>query len=102
MSFQLPVLAGLPGRSMPRRTWLQSAACGFGGVALSHMLSTAARAAETSLQAALPQHAPRARRVIFLFMAGGPSQLDLFDPKPYIAAKHGQRISPPVDGRKLG
>jgi hypothetical protein len=34
-------------------------------------------------------------------MAGGPSQLDLFDPKPHIAAKHGQRITPPIDGRKV-
>src|SRR3990172_1415358 len=86
---------------MPRRLWLQSAACGCGGVALAHLLSTAARGAQSSLQAAPPQHAPRARRVIFLFMAGGPSQLDLFDPKPFIAAKHGQRISPPIDGRKV-
>src|SRR3989304_1780938 len=85
---------------MPRRLWLQSAACGFGGVALAHLLSTAARGAQRSLEAAPPQHTPRARRVIFLFMAGGPSQLDLFDPKPFIAAKHGQRISPPIDGRK--
>src|SRR4051812_28353596 len=101
MNNDLPVLSGLAGDNMPRRLWLQSTACGFGGVALAHMLSTAARGAQSSLQAAAPQHAPRARRVIFLFMAGGPSQLDLFDPKQYIAAKHGQRISPPVDGRKV-
>ena len=48
-----------------------------------------------------PHFAPRARRVIFLFIQGGPSQLDLFDPKPLITRKHGEKISPPVDGNKV-
>ena len=48
-----------------------------------------------------PHFAPRARRVIFLFIQGGPSQLDLFDPKPLIVRKHGEKIRPPVDGNKV-
>src|SRR2546428_833910 len=86
---------------MRRRSWLQTAACGFGGVALHALLSSLARGAQNSLDATPPHHSPRARRVIFLFMSGGPAQLDVFDPKPLIAAKHGKRISPPVDGRKI-
>src|SRR5688572_29228157 len=88
-------------QSFSRRTWLQGTACGFGGLALGQLLSDVARGAQASLNAAAPQYSPRAKRVIFLFMAGGPSQLDLFDPKPLIAAKHGQRINPPIDNRKV-
>ena len=40
---------------------------------------------------------PRVKRVIFLFMAGGPSQMDLFDPKDYIRDKHGKAIDSPLD-----
>ncbi len=39
---------------------------------------------------------PKAKRVIFLFMAGGPSQMDLFDPKPFITSRHGQKIDSPL------
>ena len=39
---------------------------------------------------------PRAKRVIFLFMAGGPSQMDLFDPKPLIQQNHGKSVSAPL------
>ena len=34
-------------------------------------------------------------------MQGGPSQLDLFDPKPFITRKHGEKIRPPIDGNKV-
>lgn len=40
----------------------------------------------------LPHHPPRARRVVWLFMAGGPSQIDLLDPKPELVARHGQAV----------
>ena len=65
------------------------------------MMSGLARAAASPLAARPPHFAPRAKRVIFLFIQGGPSQLDLFDPKPLIAKKHGEKISPPVDGNKV-
>ena len=41
-----------------------------------------------------PHFAPRAKRCIFLFMDGGPSQLDLFDPKPKLAELNGQQLPP--------
>jgi Protein of unknown function (DUF1501) len=84
-----------------RRDLLRLAACGFGGLALQGMISSLARAATGPLAARPPHFAPRAKRVIFLFIQGGPSQLDLFNPKPLIAKKHGEKISPPVDGHKV-
>ena len=69
-----------------RRQALGSLAGGFGSLALADLLHTAV-AGET----VQPHFAPRAKRVIFLFMAGGPSHLDLFDPKPEIARYQGQR-----------
>src|SRR5262245_20088629 len=86
-----------------RRQWLRVTACGFGSLALQGMMSSLARSASPSgpLAARPPHFAPRARRVIFLFMHGGPSQLDLFDPKPHITKKHGAKISPPIDGHEV-
>jgi len=84
-----------------RRQLLRAAACGFGSVALQTMMSGLARAAGSPLAARAPHFTPRARRVIFLFIQGGPSQLDLFDPKSLIARKHGEKISPPIDGNKV-
>ncbi len=84
-----------------RRQMLCGAACGFGSLALRGMIGSLARAANAPIAARPPHHAPLAKRVIFLFMQGGPSQLDLFDPKPLIARKHGTRISPPIDGHEV-
>lgn len=87
---------------LSRRELLQKTACGFGAVALNGMLASLARGASASpLAAQSPHFAPRAKRAIFLFMAGGPSQPDLFDPKELIAKKHGQTITPGVDGHEL-
>lgn len=83
-----------------RRQWLRTAACGFGGLAL-HTMATRFAMAATGSSASMYHHRPRARRVIFLFMAGGPSQLDLFDPKPVIAEKHGQSIAVPIDNHEV-
>ncbi len=75
-----------------RRQLLQTTACGFGGLALADLLR-----AETNPSAALRSGIlPKAKRVIFLFMAGGPSQQDLFDPKKFIRDKHGQKIDSPL------
>ena len=70
-----------------RREFLTHGLHGLGGVALWQLL-----ASEGLAEQAVRQVAPRARNVIFLFMMGGPSQLDLFDPKPGMAALHGQPI----------
>jgi Protein of unknown function (DUF1501) len=76
-----------------RRQCLQHAACGFGALALHDMI----HAEKSALKGRVLDVTPRAKRVIFLFMAGGPSQLDLFDPKDYIRDKHGEAIVSPLD-----
>lgn len=70
-----------------RREMLLSGGAGFGAVALSGIMGDKISASETSpapspLSAKLTHHAARAKSVIFLFMEGGPSHLDTFDPKP--------------------
>jgi len=74
-----------------RREMLQTAACGFGSLALADIV----RAASIGDQAD-SGIIPRAKRVIFLFMAGGPSQHDLFDEKKFITERHGQKIDSPL------
>ena len=71
-----------------RRGLLRRASAGFPLLSLYGLLSEEVRAAEVSrnpLSPRQPHHAPRAKSVIFLFMGGGPSQVDLFDPKPKLA-----------------
>ncbi|MFZ4731350.1 MAG: DUF1501 domain-containing protein [Pirellulales bacterium] len=80
------------GVAVPRRQWLRTTSCGFGALALHQI----AAAATLPTGARLPGES-RAKRVIFLFMQGGPSQPDLFDPKDLIRRAHGERLSPPVD-----
>lgn len=71
-----------------RRQMLQHAACGFGSVALAGMLSAGAAAGPQ--RAVTTHYAPRAKRVIFLFMAGGVSQVDSFDYKPLLEREDGR------------
>lgn len=79
---------------LTRRQALQTAGCGFGGLAMAGLLGQASAADMASrLSAKLPLIAPKAKRVIFLFMQGGPSQVDSFDYKPTLAAKDGQQFS---------
>ncbi len=78
-----------------RRQLLKTAACGFGGLALSGIFAQASQAAD-SIGVGAPHLRPRARRMIFVFLAGGPSQGDLFAPKEHITNKHGQAIDSPV------
>jgi hypothetical protein len=77
-----------------RREFLTDAFCGFGTIALTQMMfEEKLRAAGSSGNplAAKPSHfAPKAKSVIFLFMAGGPSHLETFDPKPLLNQLHGQ------------
>src|SRR5919205_129243 len=75
-----------------RREFLRDACCGFGGLALASMLHQEQVRAGTvdPLAPRLPHHPARARAVIFLFMAGGPSHLETFDPKPLLNQLHGQ------------
>ena len=74
--------------ALTRRAFLGKSAQGVGGVALASLLGPAAGAAPGVLtKLPLP---PKAKRVIWLSMAGGPSQLETFDPKPKLAEMHGQ------------
>ena len=73
-----------------RRDFLAKAGAGFGALALSHLLQDAGFA--SSLAAKNPQFPARAKSVIFLFMEGGPSHIDSFDPKPKLNELSGQRI----------
>ncbi len=75
--------------SVSRRHALQTLACGFGHLALTG-LSRQASAATNPLTPKAAHHAPRAKRVIFLFMAGGVSHVDSFDNKPLLDKLDGQ------------
>lgn len=85
-----------------RRHFLHDCRIGLGAMALGELLrgdglaaeaSAAPRDRRTDPLAPQPTHFPaRAKHVIFLFMAGGPSQLELFDPKPKLQELHGQVI----------
>ena len=73
-----------------RRQMLKSSACGFGYLAAAGMAQSQARAGIVNpLLARKPQFAPRAKRVIFIFMQGGPSHVDTFDYKPVLAEQNG-------------
>lgn len=67
---------------------LQQAACGFGTLGLAALLQKTCEAKSGQLTAL--HHEPRAKRVIFLYMDGGPAQMDTFDPKPMLSKYNGQ------------
>ena len=75
-----------------RREFVRDACCGFGGLALASLLhEEQLRAGSANPLAVKPAHHPaRAKSVIFLFMAGGPSHLETFDPKPLLNKLNGQ------------
>jgi hypothetical protein len=92
-------------RELSRREILARAGCGFGSWALLDLIKRDGLAAaipddtrnETGalanpLAAKPPHFPPTAKHVIFLFMQGGPSQIDTFDPKPLLLARHGQPL----------
>ena len=83
--------ANTPGHAeaVSRREWLLSAGAGFGAVALAG-LTQGPRAARAAVLP--PHHAPTAKSVIFLFMEGGPSHIDLFDPKPALKTLAGKPL----------
>src|SRR5262249_51491287 len=76
-----------------RRQILRRAGAGFGSLALAALLTdeTAGQRSAGNPLAPRPPHFPaRAKRVIFLFMPGGPSQVDTFDPKPRLTRDNGK------------
>ena len=77
-----------------RRDILKNSALGFGSLALTSMLQ-----AENPLAAKRPHFRPRAKRVIFLFMKGGPAHMDTFEYKPLLQRDHGKPL--PFDKPKV-
>lgn len=82
-----------------RREMLKNAACGFGSVALAALMSNRnyANLVDENTDAYHPpgilnelHHKPKVKRVVYLYMDGGPSQVDTFDPKPRLAKENGQ------------
>src|SRR3954466_11478349 len=86
-----------------RREFLRRAGNGFGLLGLAYLLEREARASSPSnpLAARAGHHEPKAKRCIFLFMTGGPSQMDLFDPKPALNRLDGKPL-PPSFGKAHG
>src|SRR5262245_60177449 len=82
----------MPNTSLSRRQLLNRIGMGFGGLALADLMQPASGAAQTA--GVLPAtHIPaRAKRVIYLFQSGGPSQLETFDYKPLLNEKQGQQL----------
>jgi hypothetical protein len=80
--------------TITRREMLRTCGTGFGMVALAALMgeqqAKAATAKNGPLSPKLPMFAPKAKRVIFLFMHGGPSQVDTFDPKPLLTRDNGK------------
>ena len=81
-------IQALPGNDLfSRRQLLSRTGIGIGGLSLAHLLD------QQQLQAAqIPHHRPRAKQVIHLFMNGGPSHVDSFDPKPKLKEYAGKRL----------
>src|SRR5215210_9332978 len=101
MKFHERVLQGIT-----RRHFFRRGAFGIGSIALAKLCNENASAhspkADGSLAAQAPHFAPRIKNVIFLFMCGGPSQVDLLDPKPMLKTMHGEPVPAElVDGERF-
>ncbi len=81
-----------------RRALLAASGIGLGSIALGHLMQSEAAAAMTGGKLSAFHHAPKAKRVIYLFQAGAPSQLDLLDYKPLLNEKHGTELPAEVRG----
>src|SRR5262245_9835730 len=79
------IYRGMHPRDVTRRWFFKECGLGVGTAALAHLLADSGYAAEDPLAVKTPHFAPKAKHVIFLFMAGAPSHLELFDNKPQLA-----------------
>ncbi len=81
-------------RIQSRRSFFRTCGLGLETAALTHLLTRDGRAAVRTdpLAPKRPHFAPKAKNVIFMFMEGAPSQIDLFDPKPELEKMHGQAL----------
>src|SRR5688572_32902641 len=84
-----------------RREFLAKAGAGFGALAFAHLLGLDGyRARASTAPSKGPHFTPKAKSVIWLFMEGGPSHLDLFDPKPELQKLAGKPM-PESFGRPI-
>lgn len=96
--------------SLCRRDLLSQMGCGFGMLSLADLLGRSAQGEETKTSSgpiALhpPHHTPKAKRIIFLYMPGGPSHVDLLDPKPRLVVDNGKPLpfeKPKLERTKTG
>ena len=88
---------------LTRRYFFSRSAHGLGAAALGGLLADDLPAADDRPGLpGLPHLAPKAKRIIYLFQSGGPSQMDLFDPKPGLEKLHGQELPDSVrNGQRL-
>src|SRR3954453_22281389 len=88
MNCQSHLYRNTPPQSLARRWFLKECGVGLGSIALSHLAAAPSIATGASVNPLEPKRSPirgRAKNVIFLFMAGAPSHLELFDNKPQLA-----------------
>ena len=90
---------------MDRRNFLNRTAMGIGGIALQQLLAPLSgfgRTTEEQIMQSLPMIAPKAKRVVYLFMSGGPSQFETFDYKPKLYDMYGKDLPDSVrKGQRL-
>jgi hypothetical protein len=97
-------MRNFPEQPSSRRDFFEQSSTGLLGAALLHLLGDDLRAGESvqipfhDLQPRKPHFTPKAKSVIHLFMNGGPSQMDLFDPKPMLDKMHGKSFSDKLAG----
>ena len=91
----------LPNDQSTRREMLLRAGAGFGAIPLSWLLQSTLSATESDIASPASAHSTkvphrfgRAKAIIFLFMEGGPSSIDTFDPKPKLNELAGQKLPP--------
>ena len=100
MNCQSHLHQGVPPQLLARRWFLRDCGVGLGAIGLAHLLGATSTtqasttAAANPLAPRRPHYEPKAKNVIFLFMAGGPSHLELFDNKPELAKWDG-KLPPP-------
>ncbi len=87
---------------LTRRSVLKNAACGFGSVALAALMADKSFAGLLSDESDSPKpsgthHKPKVRQVVYLYMDGGPSQVDTFDPKPRLEQENGKPFSMKIE-----
>ena len=78
--------------TMPRRQILERFGMGLGSIALADLIGSEAKAEKSSGVLSSTHHHPKAKRVIYLFQSGAPTQIDLFDHKPLLNKLHGEQL----------